>query len=47
MDLDLKRKEYEKQTKRYDFDSFDQAFYKNDDFHKKIFIIVEIILKNY
>lgn len=31
-----KREDYEKQTKRYDFDSFDQAFYENDDFHKKI-----------
>lgn len=28
--------EYEAQTKRYDFDSFDDKFYENEDFHQKI-----------
>ena len=28
--------EYEAQTQRYDFDSFDNNFYKDENFHKKI-----------
>lgn len=28
--------EYEAQTKRYDFDNFDNAFYENEDFHQQI-----------
>ncbi len=28
--------EFEVQTKRYDFDSFDDKFYKNDAFHQKV-----------
>ena len=28
--------EFEAQTKRYDFDSFDDSFYKNEAFHQKV-----------
>ena len=43
-------KEYEAQTKRFDFDSFDERFYDNEDFHQQVIDYfrckVEQLLKN-
>ncbi len=43
-------KEYEAQTKRFDFDSFDERFYDNEDFHQQVINYfrrnVEQLLKN-
>ena len=43
-------KEYEAQTKRFDFDSFDERFYDNEDFHQQVIDYfrcnVEQVLKN-
>lgn len=32
----INAKEYEAQTKRFDFDSFDEKFYDNEDFHQQV-----------
>ena len=43
-------KEYEAQTERFDFDSFDERFYENEDFHQQVINYyrcnVEQLLKN-
>ena len=50
VDVSKQLKEYEAQTKRFDFDSFDERFYDNEDFHQQVIDYfrcnVEQLLKN-